>query len=380
MSKAADIPDSVMEDAIGWFDDLRADTQADNEAFTGWLMRSPTHVEAFLSIAALHGGLAAASDERKQWLESLLATARSNVLPLDNSRGTQQAERRSHDGIARQSWPGIALAATVTVALLAGLVFGIRGLQSPGEVARYTTAVGEQRTLVLEDGSLLQLNTNTSVTVRFSEGLRDIVLLSGEAMFKVRKDPARPFRVHSGKVWVQAIGTRFNVYRKTDETEVTVIEGRVAVDSRDTRAQVNSSNDASEPANAATDTVASPGDKSAVELTAGEQIAIRRDGSLAEVATSVDTEKAIAWTLRRVVFDNDTLDTVAAEFNRYNRDKLVIADSALQQRRISGVFTVNDPQSFAEVLASMTPIRFEKRTDGSVKIVSAEAAEASDQR
>jgi ferric-dicitrate binding protein FerR (iron transport regulator) len=75
MSKAMDIPDSVMEDAIGWFDDLRRATLVDNEAFTTWLMRSPTHVEAFLSIAALHGGLAAASASHGAWLESLVAGA-----------------------------------------------------------------------------------------------------------------------------------------------------------------------------------------------------------------------------------------------------------------------------------------------------------------
>lgn len=364
MSKAADIPESVMEDAIGWFDDLRQASPVDNEAFTEWLMRSPTHVEAFLSIAALHGGLAAAGAAHKAWLESLLGSVSDNVWPLEGNKGKAQPAVDSGSPRNRNLMPRLAIAASVMLMVTAGFVFGVWPLISTDDVDRYTTAVGEQRTLVLEDGSLLQLNTNTSVTVHFSDVARDIVLLSGEAMFKVKKDSTRPFRVQSGEIWVQAIGTRFNVYRQPEQTEVTVIEGRVAVGSPEpaTGSKLSATGSGN----------ATDNDPPAVELSAGEQLAIRRDGTLTGQATPVDTERATAWTQRRVVFDNDTLAAVASEFNRYNRDKLVIADPSLQERRISGVFTINDPQSFAEVLASMTPVRFEKRADGSVRIVSAD--------
>lgn len=378
MSKAVDIPDSVMEDAIGWFDDLRGATPVDNEGFSTWLMRSPTHVEAFLSIATLHGGLAAASASNRVWLESLVAEAQSesqsNVLPLNG--GSDQRKPQVFGSGARQdrrAWPRVGLAASVVLMVAAGLVIGLWSLGGSDGVSRYATAVGEQRTLVLDDGSLLQLNTNTSVTVRFTTDAREIVLVSGEAMFQVRKDPARPFRVQSGQVRVEAIGTRFNVYQQAEETRVTVLEGRVAVGSPRVAA--------SDPIGVKPDVPVSDRNLPAtqnsfdtpVELGAGEQLAIRRDGTITGQA-AVDTERTIAWTQRRVVFDNDTLATVASEFNRYNRDKLIIDDHTLRQRRISGVFTVNDPQSFAEVLASMTPIRFEKHADGSVRVVRAETA------
>jgi transmembrane sensor len=369
MSKAIEIPDSVMEDAIGWFDDLRGAAPVDNEQFTSWILRSPTHVEAFLSVAAIHGGLAATAAANREWLESLVAESQSNVLSLDNSNVDRQSPVNSN---IWQSWPRVGIAASVLLMVLAGLVMGVWSVGSSGE-QRYATAVGEQRTLVLDDGSLMQLNTNTTVTVRFTSGAREIVLLNGEAMFKVRKDPVRPFRVQSDEVRVEAIGTRFNVYRQAEETRVTVIEGRVAVDSP--VAAVSKPNSGGPAGQSGGSQPPQPVDiiSSAVELTAGEQLAVRQDGTIAGQA-AVDTERTIAWTQRRVVFDNDTLATVASEFNRYNRDQLVIDDEALRQRRISGVFTVNDPQSFAEVLASMTPIRSEKRADGSVRIVRAETA------
>jgi transmembrane sensor len=257
---------------------------------------------------------------------------------------------------------------------LAGLVIGFWPFGGPDGVAQYATAVGEQRALVLDDGSLLQLNTNSAVTVRFSASAREIVLTGGEAMFDVRKDPARPFRVQSGQVRVEAIGTRFNVYRQAEETRVTVIEGRVTVDSPDAAAsgQIGVSPDGqmSDRRRVGTDNTTN----TTVELAAGEQLAIRRDGAIAERPAAVDTQRTIAWTQRRVVFDNDTLATVVAELNRYNRDKLLIDDNALRQRRISGIFTVDDPQDFAEVLASMTSIQVERRADGSVRIVRAETA------
>ena len=370
MSKAADIPDSVLEDAIGWFDDLRGAAPVDNEAFATWLMRSPTHVEAYLSIAALHGGLAAASAPDRLWLESLVAEAKSNVLPLDGGSDDQRPLATRNIWPARRNWLRLALAASILVTLAAGIVIGVRSTGSPDEVVRYATAVGEQRALVLDDGSLLQLNTDTVVTVRFSADAREIVLLSGEAMFNVRKDPARPFRVQSGPVWVKAIGTRFNVYRQAEETRVTVIQGRVAVGSPEARNPIGASpeDSSSDPA------VSANTNNTTVELSAGEQLAIRRDGTITGQTAAVDTQRTIAWTQRRVVFDNDTLATVASELNRYNRHKLIIDDETLRQRRISGVFTVNDPQSFAEVLASMTSIRSEKRADGSVWIVRDESA------
>lgn len=334
-----EMPDSVMEAAVAWFDDLRADAPVDRAAFAEWLMRSPTHIEAFLTISTLHGGLSAAGDADKAWLASLIERADNNVVPLD---GQYPDERPVPANKANRRWSWAAAATVILgVALLVFSTASHDGHESAP--TQYVTVLGEQRAVVLDDGSVMQLNTDSRVQVRYSADAREIVLARGEALFDVRKDPDRPFRVQSGDVWVQAIGTRFNVHRRSGGTVVTVIEGQVAVEP--TSAPASGSNDP--PAAEATPT--------RVELAAGEQLAVA-GGQTAELPVPVDTQRTTAWTQRRVVFDDDPLENVIAEFNRYNRTKLVITDTALLERRISGVFRVDDPVAFSEVLSSMAPV------------------------
>ena len=352
-----------MEEAIAWFDDLRIDTTTDRRAFTEWLMRSPTHIEAFLAVSALHGGLSAARDDG--WLSALLDGAESNVVPLVGQGTPPPSPPASRYATSRGVWRWAGLAAVVVVSV--GLVAGLWWPGSGSGPSRYATALGEQRAIVLDDGSVMQLNTNSAVAVQFSASAREIALTRGEAIFDVKEDPARPFRVRSGAVTVEAIGTRFNVYRHAGEVRVTVIEGRVAVESADTAGGAERSAQDGDAAVAALPTAAN-----AVELGAGQQLAIRPDGALADIPVPVDIQRTTAWTQRRVVFDDDTLDTVVAEFNRYNRARLIINDPALRDRRISGIFTVDNPAAFTEVLASMAPVRTIEHADGSLEILAAD--------
>ena len=159
------------------------------------------------------------------------------------------------------------------------------------------------------------------------------------------------------------------MYRQNDETVVTVIEGRVAVEPAAVKStgsnglQVQTS----QP-DADSDILTPMALGTVVELIAGEQLSIRRDGAIAEQPEPINTQRTLAWTQRRVMFDNDTLAFVIAEFNRYNRTKLVINDAELRERRISGVFTVDDPEAFAEVLMSMIAVRRMTHADGSIEI------------
>lgn len=370
MTTTAPLPETVMEQAIAWFDDLRSDSATDRRAFTEWLRRSPTHIEAFLALSVLHGGLSAACRDDGAWLEVLLDNTESNVLPFADQGSVAQAPAAMPPAARpkrRKAWQLAGFAAVLVVSV--GFVAGLRWPGAGHEPAQYATALGEQRAVVLDDGSVLQLNTRSTVAVRFTATAREILLIRGEAIFDVKKDPERPFRVRSGAVTVEAIGTRFHVYRHAAETRVTVIEGRVAVASADTAS-------GRQPAARDRDSLSSalpvPVSAASVELGAGEQLAIRPDGAIADVPAPADIQHTTAWTQRRVMFDDDTLDTVIAEFNRYNRVKLIVNDPALRRRRISGIFTVDNPQAFTEVLASMTPVRAIERADGSLEIVAAD--------
>ena len=94
----------------------------------------------------------------------------------------------------------------------------------------YATAIGENRTIALADGSTIALGADTRIDVAFSKDVRAIELVRGEALFKVAKDASRPFKVRAGEATVIAVGTAFNIERDSDRAIVSVTEGRVVVE------------------------------------------------------------------------------------------------------------------------------------------------------
>src|SRR5262249_55544737 len=141
-------------------------------------------------------------------------------------------------------------------------------------------------------------------------------------LFHVAKNPARPFIVRSGVTTVRAVGTEFDVYRKASGTTVTVLEGEVAVVPHADSGEVGDVNAGSaEPAPAAAEAPLAT-----ILVSAGEQVTVT--GGEVEKRPKADTTAATAWTQQRLIFDATPLEDVAAEFNRYNVKRLVIADAA----------------------------------------------------
>jgi len=176
--------------------------------------------------------------------------------------------------------------------------------------------------------------------VAFSAEGRDIYLLEGQAIFKVERDAARPFRVHVDSDVVQAIGTQFDVHRLKDRTSVAVIEGVVQIIpgaagkiTLDTLARL--------PAE--------------TRVPAGERISIAADGKLTP-HTQISALEAGAWQQRRLIFRQQTLAEIAAEFNRYNRNPQIrIEGDALRNQRLSAVFDADDPETLFTYLAATDP-------------------------
>jgi transmembrane sensor len=193
----------------------------------------------------------------------------------------------------------------------------------------YATALGEQRMVKLEDGSIVHLNTRSRISVHFLDSQREVRLEQGEALFQVERDPARPFIVRSGSTTVRAVGTAFNVYRRGSEVQVTVVEGR---------AQVSAMPRARTTARDNTPAATLP-----TLLAAGEAAVVAEDHISKTTAGAVS--RAVAWRERRLVFKDTPLGEVASEFNRYNKSQMRIEGEALQARAITGVFSADHPQS-----------------------------------
>jgi transmembrane sensor len=236
----------------------------------------------------------------------------------------------------------IPLAAAVAVALVAVAVGAWFAVQRTGW-EEYTTDFGGFEKIVLDDGSVVHLNTNSVMRVRITSEYRQVVLDRGEALFKVAHEATRPFDVQAAGTTVRAVGTEFSVrVREARETgggqkdiEVLVKEGRVAIDP---------------PAPAKGPARATTLPPSVSMLSAGETVTISAKRLHVEKVAEADVSKKLSWTEGRLWFERQRLADVVAEFNRYNRRQMEIADPAIADLRIGGGFEATDPDSFIAAL------------------------------
>jgi len=208
------------------------------------------------------------------------------------------------------------------------------------------TSVGEQRTLNLDDGTRVELNTNTRLRVKFDRQTRTVILQSGEAYFQVAHEH-RPFIVIAGERKIQALGTTFTVRRdetSDDAVTVTLIEGRVAV----------------APLNA--DNLAAPAPSPAVTvLKAGQRLRTRPNTQPTVDVPSID--KATGWMRGQLIFDHTPLREAAAEFSRYNKIKITVASPTAAAIPIGGIFRIGDSKSFARAVAASYDLKVTQRGD-----------------
>jgi transmembrane sensor len=222
------------------------------------------------------------------------------------------------------------------------------------------TAVGQQRAIALGDGSLIQLNTATRLVVEFAPRARRISLDSGEARFTVAHDPNRPFIVTTPQASVRAIGTVFNVQTAASGTSVAVLQGHVEVSTHGTGTLV--------PAAARTAGKSKAGSGALVpqelDLFVGQRAAVSPTGRIT-FGAGPSLERVKGWVDGRLVFRNETLADLVAEFNRYHTHPLRIADPMLAGVRVSGTFAADDVPSLELFLERYEGVEVRTAPDGS---------------
>jgi transmembrane sensor len=328
----------IIQEAAEWFVELNTGPPPDlatRARFDRWVRASPEHVRAFLEVVPIWEDGSQLPQDPDATPEQLVEWARStsNILPMQSGHRPQRGSEGqrvpvlSPNRSVRRVWLA-GLAAAILLAL--GTVAGYRAVRYP----TYVTGIGEQRSLVLPDNSVLDLNARSRIRVRYSGHERAIDLVEGQALFHVAKSAARPFVVYSGETRVRAVGTEFDVYRKVSGTVITVVEGRVSVYS-------DAQPDASVPSRST--------------LGAGEQLTLGPGGI--RKAEHADLAGATAWTQRQLVFDSTALPEVAEEFNRYNTRRLSIDAVHLKDFRVSGIFSSTDPAPLVRFLREQPGIR-----------------------
>jgi len=236
----------------------------------------------------------------------------------------------------------------------------------------YITAIGEQSTHVLADGSTLWLNSNSKAEVLYTDNKRMINLIDGEAHFDVQHDPNRPFEVYAGNRMVKAVGTAFSVYRLEDRVEVMVTEGKVDLSMVESTLVILPENSNKKPTVSLEqqDNVVSKASELLASLEAGQSVAIPVKASQREPVVTEhepgELARKMSWLEGRLVFAGESLEEVVAEVSRHTPIVIEVNDPDLRKLRIGGQFHAGETEALFDVLETGFGVKINRITDNHV--------------
>ena len=314
----------LCEQAAYWYERMCSDdvSYADRAAFEQWCQADPKNEERYQHVQHIWSMAAALP---KSEVKKLGATPQNEVV------------RRP----ARRAFWSYGLGMVCAAAVTFAIVDPMQWRATPEYQAQFATAHGERTEVTLPDGSTLLLNTDTTVSVQLYANQRTVRLAQGEVFFHVDGKQGTPFVVELESGNVRVTGTQFNVRSSEQAFSVDVLQGSVEVSagpwwSRQTA--LLRSNDIAR--------VSSTG-----ELTSGK---------------GADVESAVAWREGKVVFRGTPLVKAIKELNRYSNQRMQVRDARIGELRVSGVFNIDDPESFLAALPHFAPVTVQPRSGGSV--------------
>lgn len=338
------VHDHVREEAIAWLIGFcESEIDADGrKRFERWLKASPENVQAYLQVSAFWEAAGRLNGARKLQIDELVkhAAAELNVLKFEPA-----ADRTRSPGASRLGRGALGRPAAVAASLLLVAGASIAGYWWRSHRALvYATGVGEERTLTLSDSSTVVLDARSKIRIRYTQDLRAIDLLEGQALFRVVHNAARPFVVTSGDATIRDVGTQFDVRRNAGATVVTVLEGQVATFGGFRNA------------------MAAGGLTGGTYVSAGQQVVVAPRLVLRPV--QVNAAVATAWTEGKLVFDATPLSDVIQDFNRYSLKPLAIDDPELLSLHVSGTFDARDSKQIIQFLSGRFGLVAHESTDG----------------
>ena len=286
-------------------------TPEDEAAFDAWMNESEAHRIAY-------------------WRQSAMWNRTERLAALGHPAPEAEPE-------ASRVLP-LMLRIAAVAALVAAIGAGAANLSFRAQDRIYSTPVGGHESISFADGSRIELNTDTVVRARMTTDQRLVWLEKGEAYFQVKHDPAHPFVVMVGDHRVTDLGTKFLIDRGPKKVEVALIEGRAWFDRTGKPAPQQSA-------------LLTPGD---------EVVATAQSMSVAKKPAS-EIAAELSWRNGILVFRRATLGEAAAQFNRYNREKLVVADAKAAAIRIDGTFPTDGVSIFTDAIHNVFGLRIENR-------------------
>jgi len=292
-----------------------------------WLSLSAKHQRYFLHYA-------------EAWGKTEVLSSLAGLLPLERTGPSRN--------VGRGLWgAGLGLV-TASLIMFLMLPFDLAPsdrLNPP--VLSYQTAVGGMSRVVLNDGSVLTLNTSTQVDVIMGPQLRHLFLNSGEIHLNVAKDPSRPLQVRVGDTVFEAVGTQFNIkIDKTQHVELLVTEGLVRVGIAPKEAL----------------SLKSMADKKSPDLLLGQggKVTIKGLQRVVETLPDRDIEVELSWQKGNLIFRGEPLSEAIAEISRYTSVEFVFVDDELKTIQVAGLFKSGDISGFLAALEANFDIQYER--------------------
>ena len=330
MTQHASDRDAIIEEAADWAIELDAGPlgEADRARLLAWLRTSPVHVEEFLRMSAMFEDVS-------------LTDITGNVEAIVPANDDAAAGKRP----LKRFMPILSGAVAACALLAVGLTI-LPEIMSSGPVIiehiSADTIKGEREEVVLEDGTRVTLNTDSEVEFLLTADMRAARIGKGEAFFSVARDAERPFYVIADDTAVRVLGTAFSTRLRDDGTELQVEEGRVTF-GRTTELRA---------LNAASLSELSFRDE--VTLGAGDA-AFWRDGAGRPERRTIASDEIAAWRSGLLVFRQTSLREVAAEFNRFNTEQIVVRSEDLAGETLSADFATDDVEGFLRFLEFSRP-------------------------
>ncbi len=367
----------------------------DRAALREWANRSPAHREELQRISAF-------------WTDANILTELAIPLHSVGRASARQNARQSQHrpspftrlltGLLAFKRPGAAMA----VGLL-GIAIAVTTWLFPQSLTAtngiYATAIGEVQVQTLADGSVIHINTDSQVQVDYSEDVRKIRLLRGEAHFKVTKDPDRPFEVHARDGLVKAVGTAFSVRLDLEDVKVTVTEGRVDLaalldepnqtekaawqpeNSTQTKERTKSTSQSQHQSRLAkigtlgrgqsatfNDRVTPTAQTSETDKPEAATDSVINSTLKIETLPEPEITRRLAWRDGYLVFAGEPLSDVVDEVNRYTPTIIEIADPALGKLKIGGRFKVGELEALYDVLEASFGIEVSRLNDQHIQL------------
>ena len=331
-----EIPQPITEDAASWLALLDSENcnEADRLAFARWLDEDPRHRWAFQELSEVWAQLRTLSDVRPMM-------ERAQVSRLPGARPAVVTDTPTARP-ARREWSTLLASAFAVLGLFIHLGFN-------AQVQRFSTGTAELREVVLDDGSRVELNARTALTVEMDMDRRQVRLDAGDAVFHVAKD-GRPFIVSTERGDVSALGTSFAVRQNDAGMEVSVLEGRVAVTLATAELPLTVYDGTVDFTPRAERAVLDPGERVGVtarlhetESVAGDQL--RRD---------------LAWRTGWVEYEDEPLQRVIGDMRRYSSVSIHLADRRLRDIRVTGRFEIGDVSGLLDHLGTANDVRVDR--------------------